>query len=644
MPPSSSISTDAKPCVLLIEEYAALAAAIGAALKKYAPRHRIERARSLSAALDAARAAPPDLLLLDFDPPLTHVLDFFNELRVLCPTTRVIIIGADLPLAALRDERLPTVFTYICKPFELHEFGARITALIGSVQNSAAATSARPLAELGVADIIPLLGMENVTGTVNVSAADGALAGEIAFARGRIPNASANGLLGIDALREMVRWPSPEFFFADGPSVAPPSIEGRWPHVLGQILRAMPLLLPKRSAPKKTDTGARQHEPRADLPPPPVKDGKKVLVIDDTETLRIFVEEMLATADPGLQIECAADAAEGLDRSVRMHPDLILLDYSLPDRNGDEICRSLLADETLRDIPVIMMSGHTAEMTDAAACYENIVRTLPKPFVSGELIDAVTAILAQPPARRSGATLLPPTRRNADSIAPPAPTTATVIAAVPETSPPPSLSSAETPSLLTPARISSASKDVVVLSIGLEVVSILFSAALRVSSIRARPTSDGVLLQFDPQAAPTSFFPEIAFEMCHAEVDEHGQLQRLRLIPAAQRPPALLPHAGVPIERFAMLQPNGTSGGLQITPRPAAHMSIQLLAAFDLAGVELSPSFSVNYFALTARSGRMRVFLPGPSREGGGSIFETRKVSVDSAGRIAEVLLGAVRL
>ena len=151
-----------------------------------------------------------------------------------------------------------------------------------------------------------------------------------------------------------------------------------------------------------------------------VRDGKKVLVVDDTETLRVFVEEMLSAADPRMQIETAANGTEGLSQSASFRPDLILLDYSLPDINGDEVCRRLLDSEQTDPIPVIMMSGHVAEMAAAAALYENIVLTLPKPFLSAALIDAVLTILAKPPIFKFTKPNASPAKIQAEETQPPA--------------------------------------------------------------------------------------------------------------------------------------------------------------------------------------------------------------------------------
>src|SRR4029077_182568 len=73
--------------------------------------------------------------------------------------------------------------------------------------------------------------------------------------------------------------------------------------------------------------------------------GKKVVVVDDTEMLLIFVEDILATSEPELQITTAISGTDGLREVERVIPDLVLLDYSLPDFNGDEVCRRLLENE-----------------------------------------------------------------------------------------------------------------------------------------------------------------------------------------------------------------------------------------------------------------------------------------------------------
>src|SRR5213079_3312398 len=79
----------------------------------------------------------------------------------------------------------------------------------------------------------------------------------------------------------------------------------------------------------------------------------------------------------------------------RAKPDLVLLDYSLPDINGDEVCRRLLHNDKTSRIPVLMMSGHVPEMSKAAATLDNVVATIAKPFLSEALVGLVEETLAE---------------------------------------------------------------------------------------------------------------------------------------------------------------------------------------------------------------------------------------------------------
>src|SRR5205814_2742463 len=132
--------------------------------------------------------------------------------------------------------------------------------------------------------------------------------------------------------------------------------------------------------------------PQAQVTEP--KTGKKIVVVDDTEMLLIFVEDVLATAEPDWQITTATSGNEGLREIERVNPDLVLLDYSLPDFNGDEVCRRMLENQQTAHVPVLMMSGHVQQMDATAARFGNVVATIEKPFLSDALVALVQRTLA----------------------------------------------------------------------------------------------------------------------------------------------------------------------------------------------------------------------------------------------------------
>src|SRR6266567_6261388 len=113
----------------------------------------------------------------------------------------------------------------------------------------------------------------------------------------------------------------------------------------------------------------------------------KVLVIDDSVMLLSFVEEVLTEA--GYQVVTAPSAPESLDASIADSPDLILLDYVLPEMKGDEVSRKLFENPATADIPVVYMSGFGAELHPDGVTNPNVIGFLNKPFTSDLLIEIV---------------------------------------------------------------------------------------------------------------------------------------------------------------------------------------------------------------------------------------------------------------
>lgn len=83
----------------------------------------------------------------------------------------------------------------------------------------------------------------------------------------------------------------------------------------------------------------------------------RVLVADDTESVRSLFNRLLE-AD-GHEVITAADGAAALDAIHHSHPDVILLDVTMPLVDGLEVCRRLKADPATRLTPVVLVTGQT---------------------------------------------------------------------------------------------------------------------------------------------------------------------------------------------------------------------------------------------------------------------------------------------
>jgi two-component system cell cycle response regulator DivK len=88
---------------------------------------------------------------------------------------------------------------------------------------------------------------------------------------------------------------------------------------------------------------------------------KKILVVEDVDLNQDLVVQLL---EDNYEVLTAVDGAEGLQVAEREHPDLILMDLSLPVIDGWEATRRLKANAALKHIPIIALSAH-AMMGDA---------------------------------------------------------------------------------------------------------------------------------------------------------------------------------------------------------------------------------------------------------------------------------------
>ena len=96
-------------------------------------------------------------------------------------------------------------------------------------------------------------------------------------------------------------------------------------------------------------------------------DRKKVLLVDDVR-LFLHLEETFFKRT-GCEILTAGSGQEALEVSQKKHPDLILLDYLMPDMTGDQVCREIRMREELKQIPIMIVST-SADDSDIKKCFE----------------------------------------------------------------------------------------------------------------------------------------------------------------------------------------------------------------------------------------------------------------------------------
>lgn len=116
--------------------------------------------------------------------------------------------------------------------------------------------------------------------------------------------------------------------------------------------------------------------------------GARILVIDDEVEIGRAVRAGLANAQ--FVVEWAATAASGMDLVARWHPDVVILDLSLPDMDGLDVCRSL---RSWSQVPIIILSVRESDADKITALESGADDYLAKPFSIGELIARVRVAL-----------------------------------------------------------------------------------------------------------------------------------------------------------------------------------------------------------------------------------------------------------
>jgi len=119
-----------------------------------------------------------------------------------------------------------------------------------------------------------------------------------------------------------------------------------------------------------------------------------ILVVEDAEEAYELVSDVLAEAN--FDVVGARNGIDAVDTAVKLLPDLILMDLSLPLMGGCEATRLLKSDARTSNIPIIALTGHHnfAEMARQAGCDA----FLTKPCPPDRLLDEVKRLLDAPDA------------------------------------------------------------------------------------------------------------------------------------------------------------------------------------------------------------------------------------------------------
>lgn len=113
-----------------------------------------------------------------------------------------------------------------------------------------------------------------------------------------------------------------------------------------------------------------------------------ILVVDDEAEIREVIADILS----GLQGVKVIEAGNGFSAGAKLveeRPDLILLDFLMPEIDGFEFCKFVRQDPRFREVPILGVSGLTTDMDIAKMRQAGVTDILPKPFSGDALMDKV---------------------------------------------------------------------------------------------------------------------------------------------------------------------------------------------------------------------------------------------------------------
>jgi twitching motility two-component system response regulator PilG len=110
----------------------------------------------------------------------------------------------------------------------------------------------------------------------------------------------------------------------------------------------------------------------------------KIVCIDDSESMLSIINSYLGCED--FQVTLIQDSMKALMKITSIRPDLILLDIGMPNVDGYQLCTLIRKSSSLKDIPIVMVTGNKGLIDRARARIAGATDYLTKPFMQADLL------------------------------------------------------------------------------------------------------------------------------------------------------------------------------------------------------------------------------------------------------------------
>jgi len=116
-----------------------------------------------------------------------------------------------------------------------------------------------------------------------------------------------------------------------------------------------------------------------------------ILVVEDEEALALLIRYNLEKE--GFDVKCVSNGDDALDSIEKRIPDLVVLDWMLPEMSGIEVSNELHAMEYTKDVPIIILTARSQESDRLKGFSVGADDYMTKPFSPKELIARIKSVL-----------------------------------------------------------------------------------------------------------------------------------------------------------------------------------------------------------------------------------------------------------
>lgn len=114
---------------------------------------------------------------------------------------------------------------------------------------------------------------------------------------------------------------------------------------------------------------------------------KKVIVIDDEPFILMMIEDKLKKAK--IDVRTLRESRNALEIIKKEKPNLVILDWMMPELSGIDLCKQIKSDPELSDIPIFMLTAKGQDSDEQLGLQCGVLRYITKPFSPKSLLEMV---------------------------------------------------------------------------------------------------------------------------------------------------------------------------------------------------------------------------------------------------------------